>query len=343
MEESQSTVELPQASRVLRQYRDWLHSIPGCNRTGIGKLPSGDYYIEVGFRTWETLNDAIAHSKVPSVLDGVRVVVDDKPGIAKLADDMERYRPARGGCSISHSNDTLSAGTLGAWVRDKVTGKMCVISCEHVLDVANNPGAWVIQPAIRDGGIASDHRIAVNLRGYRDVYHDCAIAEVISDAQISSYGLAYTGVMAANCIVLDPSVPVDMWYGMGGGFAYVGERVVKRGRTTEFTTGYVDHLESRVDFDPPPFGLGGRLEDAIRVRNLGGVEFSRPGDSGSLLLQQSSNCVRGLITAIVLEPKQDPDDPDVTRYTFAQKWDRVVRKLDLDTGRYHVRTEWIDF
>jgi len=313
--------ELSKASAVKRRHRQWFQSIPGLTSVGVSVQADGAGCIVVTFASRETIENVISQAIIPPVLDGVKVVIEDEPATFELATDTSRYRPAIGGCSISSPTAT---GTLGGWVRDRINGYMCIISCEHVLDVTNNLGANIIQPsALHDGGNANNDMIAVNLRGIRDLDYDCAIARVVSEATLANLSTSYCGVMAERSIAHDDNRPTQqtIWYGHGG-LPYIGEHVEKRGRTTELTEGTVERLDvDLVDQQQNPM-----ITDVFEIESVDQNNFVEGGDSGSLVTQVGSHSVRGLLTAT---------RADNGRFGYAQHWNKVAERLQLDPT-YHV-------
>lgn len=98
----------------------------------------------------------------------------------------QRRQPLRMGTSISHINVTY--GTLGAFVRPRGGGPLCVLSNNHVLANENNAkkGDPVVQPGRNDGGRDPEHRVArllathrLKRKGTNSV--DCAMAEIDAD------------------------------------------------------------------------------------------------------------------------------------------------------------------
>lgn len=103
---------------------------------------------------------------VPRSLEGAAVDVVEIGNIQLLGDDEQepaglsartRHRPAPGGVSIGHYK--ISAGTLGAVVRDVKGGGKLALSNNHVLansssgnDGRASPGDAVLQPGRYDGG-----------------------------------------------------------------------------------------------------------------------------------------------------------------------------------------------
>lgn len=60
----------------------------------------------------------------------------------------DKMRPSRQGASISNLEQGRTAGTHGCNVVDKTDGKLCLLSCNHVLARLNEgkPGEAIIQP-----------------------------------------------------------------------------------------------------------------------------------------------------------------------------------------------------
>jgi hypothetical protein len=77
----------------------------------------------------------------------------------------------------------------------------------------------------------------------------------------------------------------------GLGNAQVGMRVKKCGRTTEATFGFVRSINATVNVSGYPSGT------MTFVNQILTTHMSQPGDSGSLLLDDSSNRVVGLLFA----------------------------------------------
>lgn len=215
---------------------------------------------------------------------------------------------------------------FGGWVRDRIEGLMCIISCEYVLHVIDYPNAYVVQPARCDGGTINK-KVAKNLRGYLTEYYDCAIARVLSDSELSSLSLTYRGVMAERCMIgPPPGGTEDKWYGHGG-WPYVDEIVEKRGRSTQRTYGKIVDLNDKIYLDADQRWLREVMKIEGWAESGPPPQFVLVGDSGALVLQRDSHCVRGLLTA------------RKTGYNlgWAQHWDRVAEKLELDPNYHNLR------
>ncbi len=88
-----------------------------------------------------------------------------------------------GGISVGHKD--ISAGTLGGYVRDNVTGELMILSNNHVLANvdAGKVGDAILQPGNADGGTLPADKIGtlarfVPLRVSTTKLVDCAIAKI---------------------------------------------------------------------------------------------------------------------------------------------------------------------
>lgn len=187
-----------------------------------------------------------------------------------------RYRPAPGGVSIGHYN--VTAGTLGCIVED-YNGYIYILSNNHVLANSNNASVNdpIYQPGPHDGGSHKDiigrlsRWITLDLRGIN--YVDAAIAAPL------------------NRNYVDPNI-LGIGRVMGVARPKLEEYVVKSGRTTGVTRGYISTINSFVKVDYGSLGVL-YFDDQIIIRP---GNFSRGGDSGSLVLNTDRYAV-GLLFA----------------------------------------------
>lgn len=186
---------------------------------------------------------------------------------------MRRVMPMQGGISVSDAHRNIF-GTLGGLVIDRENGAGMILSNFHVLN-----GRWyarprlpIYQPGRGDGGsqadtvaIYSHHAMASNL--------DAAVAKLTGNRQLinDQFGLA----------------PVK-----GVGWAQVGMKVIKSGRTTGVTRGLVA-------------GVGGvslqyysgvyrQIHNVINIVPREGPDVSLGGDSGSFWIEEETMNVVGL-------------------------------------------------
>src|SRR5215203_6918778 len=95
--------------------------------------------------------------RVPETVAGIasEQVATDVIEIARPSEhqDVTRYRPVRGGCSIG-PEASVSAGTLGGWACDNTDDTMILLTNNHVISGLDNlPAARrIVQPGRLDGG-----------------------------------------------------------------------------------------------------------------------------------------------------------------------------------------------
>lgn len=240
----------------------------------------------------------------------VTVVVEETGEVVPHM-NVARMRPCPGGFSVGHT--LVTAGTFGGNVRFGANFGF-ILSCNHVL-ANSNAGAVgdpVIQPGTRDGGTDPADRIAQLTRwvpidvtgGNNEV--DCAIAEAINAADVLRH-------------VQSIGTPAAMAQ------ATVNQSVRKSGRTTQLTTGTVlsDNATTRVNY--------GGTGQGIFINQLQCTLMSQPGDSGSLIWDQNSLTVLGMVFA------------GNATHTFGNKILRVVQLLSRAFTVYDMKGKKTDF
>jgi len=97
---------------------------------------------------------------IPQTIDGITTDVREVGRIVAFKARTDRWRPAPGGVSIGHY--LITAGTLGAFVKDATTGERLILSNNHVMANSNSAakGDAIIQPGAADGAVYPDDRIA---------------------------------------------------------------------------------------------------------------------------------------------------------------------------------------
>jgi hypothetical protein len=251
---------------------------------------------------------------VPKVVDSVATDVVEVGEIRALQAHTGRWRPALGGVSIGHYQ--ITAGTLGAIVRDRATGERLILSNNHVLANSNNanPGDPIIQPGAADGGRVEEDTIAHLVRfcpieftvgpGVCDLAN--AVADV-GDAFAQLLGSKHrlqaiqadpTASNEADAAVARPENDDDVLDNIlkigevsGTAPATLGMPIRKSGRTTEFTTGEITVLDATVNVSYGP-GRTARFEGQIVSGPM-----SQGGDSGSLVVAGDSLQAVGLLFA----------------------------------------------
>jgi hypothetical protein len=253
------------------------------------------------------------HELVPAEVDSVPTDVVQVGRLTAFQSRTDRWRPAPGGVSIGHFQ--ITAGTLGAPVRDRSTGAKLILSNNHVLANMNDAhlGDPVVQPGTLDGGREGVDTIGVLERfqpiDFGSAPSTCSLADGV--AAIANWLARLIGsrhrlqafqenTQARNLIDAAVARPIDeAWVAdeileigalEGTLPAALGMRVRKSGRTTGLTSGEVRVLDATVTID-----YGGRsalFEDQILTGPM-----SEPGDSGSVLVASDSQDAVGLLFA----------------------------------------------
>ena len=187
-----------------------------------------------------------------------------------------RYRPAPGGVSLGHYK--ITAGTLGCLVKDKKSGKVLILSNNHVLANSNKAekGDPILQPGPYDGG-----KKPKDLIGYLENWIEINFKK---EANLVDAALARPKVSG-------DVRPEIMLIGSPQGLtkAKIGMPIQKSGRTTGYTTGKVKDISAsvKVNYDNQTALFRGQ----ILTTNM-----SQGGDSGSLVLDMKARAV-GLLFA----------------------------------------------
>ncbi len=184
------------------------------------------------------------------------------------------------GCSVAHVTST--AGTLGLIARHNKTNRPVLVSNSHVFAHGGQAtiGDGITQPGRLDGG-AEAPRIAtlldfVALKTTGSNQIDAAIALPNSDVAFAADNIGGVGAFTlATADALRPNL-----------------RVMKLGRTSGFTRGYISAAE--IDHIVMDSEVGNAtFDDQIEITGIDRA-FSQPGDSGSLVLTEGNEAI-GLV------------------------------------------------
>jgi S1-C subfamily serine protease len=232
-----------------------------------------------------------AGNALPRTIDGLAVDVEEtgafrrlpaRASAAAVSNPRKRMRPAHPGCSIGFGSETvLMAGTLGGVV--KKGGSLYILSNNHVLADENRLpiGSPIFQPGTLDGGDMAKDQIAelskfVALKAGVMNTVDCAIAKAVKSSLLSKE-ILHVGAPAGKT-----EAQIDMV-------------VHKFGRTTSYRAGRITSVATDVSVE---YATGiYTFEDQIIVVGLNGQPFSDDGDSGSLILERSTQKAVGLLCA----------------------------------------------
>ena len=250
---------------------------------------------------------------IPREIEGVVTDVVQVGTLRALAEPTDRWRPAPGGVSIGHYK--ITAGTLGAVVKDKGTGKRVILSNNHVLANSNDAaeGDDILQPGPYDGGNPSEDVIAQLGRfipiTFGTAPPDCGVIKAVAAiynllARLvgSSHRLqavktsAETNrVDAALALPLVDDLVSDEILQIGEVSHWtedvqIGTVVKKSGRTTKLTEDSVQILDATVNVQ---YGEG---KIATFTGQIVAGPMSQGGDSGSLVVDSQNRAV-GLLFA----------------------------------------------
>ena len=216
---------------------------------------------------------------VPSVMsapNGTAVFTDVKAIGRVRPDANKKVSPVQSGFSVGHVD--ASAGTVGAIV--KKGKKLYILSNSHVLAEAGLGKIKdnVLYPGPADGGTLSRHFVGtlakfIKFRSGGKFLNrvDCALCE-IDAARLGDLDLSIFGVKGLPKTV---KAKRDMV-------------VMKRGRTTDETEGVVEDVNFRVVIGYDGVGEVGFLDQVLCSR------YSKPGDSGSIVVDKASKSIVGL-------------------------------------------------
>ena len=273
---------------------------------------------------------------VPQRMDSYKTDVIEIGDIQFLNNRTERLRPVQPGISIGHYK--ISAGTLGAVVKDKRTGNPLLLSNNHVLANITNgsdgrakTGDPILQPGVYDNG-NQDEDVVAHLERFipikRNDEMDCPIArgmESLSNIFLNAirpdYKMKFFKMGVENlvdCAVAKPindnvvnSEILEIGEVKGVKSPEVGMKIKKSGRTTGLTRSKIKVIDASVEVKMS------ENESTVFSDQIVAEPFSSAGDSGSLILDEDNNAV-GLLFA------------GSNRATVCNKIDNVMNQLDIE-------------
>jgi hypothetical protein len=190
-----------------------------------------------------------------------------------------------GGYSISHSE--FPVGTVAVGVLDRIEGRHCVLSCNHVLARMNHGhiGDAVLQPSLADGGCYPMAAVGALLR-YVHVTFDGSPNLV--DAAIAA---CWPGEVSNEVYGLGPVYESACPWTVSP-----GDTVTKVGRSTGVTTGTV--IATDMTVNPNYARLGFEDQQALFVNQIVVDIPAAYGDSGSLLVDSRNRAIGMLFGGI---------------------------------------------
>lgn len=228
----------------------------------------------------------------------------------------QRQRPLRIGCSCGHVN--ITAGTLGAFGVHTASGKVVILSNNHVLANENKAknGDLILQPAAYDGGKRAGDAVA-------ELLDYVAIQPGMNNEVDAAIAALAPGVE------FDPTTLTDApaaWAGQRDTPIEPGEAVFKLGRTTGLTRGVVSAIEVDdvvVSYERGEIGFDRQIEISSAED---GRPFSSGGDSGSVIFDMRGRAF-GLLFA-----GSDQGGHNGLGVTYANELARVVELLGIRLG-----------
>jgi hypothetical protein len=230
------------------------------------------------------------------------------------ASPKDRHNPIRPGISIGNRS-FLTAGTLGCFVRDRLSGATCLLSNWHVLygDRAALVGAPIVQPAARNLQDNTAPTVATLLATvFTSDNVDAAIARLTEGVELDQQTFE-TGHVAST--VAEPRT---------------GMKVVKFGVVSETTHALVDGVDGhyRLDYPNPQNGLPEPIWvpgfHLVRHPNHPELEISRRGDSGAVWFDADTGAAVGLHFA-----GEDNLAP-TAEFALAHPMSQVLKLLDVE-------------
>jgi hypothetical protein len=312
---------LPQSAviQVKEENKEQLLSKPNVVGVGVGYrevagVQTGELSVVVMVRNKLPVAGLEPGELLPQRLDNIDVDVIQVGEIRALQARTDRWRPAPGGVSIGHYK--ITAGTLGAVVRDRGSNEPLILSNNHVLANSNDaaPGDAILQPGPYDGGDQANDVIA-HLERFVPIEFSqspgiCSFARFFAGLGNTAAGVVgskhrleviQANPQAANLVdaaVARPVNPADLRNDIleigtvtGVATPVLNMAVRKSGRTTGLTTGQINLLDVTVNVS---YG-------ANRIARFEGQLVSGPmsqgGDSGSLVVAGDSLRAVGLLFA----------------------------------------------
>jgi hypothetical protein len=289
------------AIKAQERHTKALKKLEGVHGTGVSWRADGETVIVVYTERPSPGKVAVRNKNIPQSVDGIPVVVEAvgpfyalnipcerrKDGVcggaaeeplftASAVITTERQpRPVPIGISVGHVD--VTAGTLGCRVSNGC--HRYALSNAHVFanENAGQPGDTILQPGVFDGGTDPDDYIAT-------LYQSAPI--VMSTNASNRIDAAIADIKAVD---VARATPPD-GYGEplnGTTSAIMNLDVMKYGRTTRLTHGYISAVNVTVDVGYE--GGTAQFVQQILIRENDGGDFSRFGDSGALIVASGGN------------------------------------------------------
>lgn len=268
------------AVNALRQKEDELLSRPNVVGVGIGEKIKGGFSqgrlcLKIYVEKKLAIQSLTKKEMLPQEIARVETDVEEVGKITAQGNS-GRFRPAPGGVSLGHYR--ITAGTFGCLVKDKKSGKVLILSNNHVLANSNKARKDdpILQPGPYDGG-----KKPKDIIGYLENWIEINFKK---EANLVDAALARPkDVNSVKPEIILIGSPQSLTK------AKIGMSIQKSGRTTGYTTGKVKDISAsvKVNYDN---------QLALFRNQILTTNMSQGGDSGSLVLDMKARAV-GLLFA----------------------------------------------
>jgi hypothetical protein len=284
----------PELVAAKQRAEEELLKIPGVTGVDVGYKevngkPTGVVAIRVLVAEKKPPTKVSKAERIPEEIDGHPTDVIERrfelhPARVALEElvleaDTGTYTPLKGGISLGPCRSVggfVYVGTLGAIVRDNVTGNAMMLSNFHVMCIDNgfHVGDTQAQPGLVDGGSCPADVVGTLARESLGGSVDCAVADITASRGTACEIVDIGAIAGTNTVALSDAVR-------------------KRGRTTGLTYGTVDSISLSVNIDYGA-GIGTRtLTNQIGVKpdTAHNAKFGDHGDSGSVVVNNAREVV----------------------------------------------------
>ena len=294
------------------QIDDVQRRVLGAPRVAIGIAPSDTAMFKIAIRapSEKDLDRALGEGVSQEVKEMADYEVDIRV-TGEIVVDVPNA-PSTGpalaiGASVGHYRGT--AGTLGFFAQRLSDGAIGFVSNNHVLADCDQgrSGDDVLHPGPLDHGDRSKDAIADLLSGYPLLQKNGTVVDA-AFARLRD-GVSYDASSIGPSIRLQPLlVPL-----------FKQRKVLKFGRSTGLTYGRITAFAlQNLDIEYPALATRIRFDRQIEITADGDQSFSRPGDSGSLVLNPEGHPI-GLLFAGTRNGT----------YAYANPIADVMRELDV--------------
>lgn len=271
------SAELKAVMDIQNKHTDRLLAIQDVIGTATSTTVDGKLAIKI-------LTKADKAKDLPTMIDGIPVIIDNIGEVRAFALTARYTRPVPIGVSIGNINECAS-GTLGCAVEK--SGTRYILSNNHVLarENAAKPGESIVQPGRYDNKPLCALRttdIIASLSDFEPIVFSTSANNVI-DAGIASTTSANVGVSTPSAYYGTPSATTVA--------PAVGRAIMKVGRTTSQTTGTITGVNVTINV-----GYTGGIARFIN-QIMTSKSFSKSGDSGSLVVTNPGKNPVGLLFA----------------------------------------------